>query len=111
MKAWIITMAVGMVTNGCILAVNPVLHSTNVRVVTTWEYDRIAKGMDYNRIRRLIGADGTLETRNSFQDGTVRDVYIWKNKDGSWARVYFVDDKVTEKNQNNLFENLEKEGK
>ena len=67
--------------------------------------------MDYNRVRRLIGAEGTLEKRSTDPGGTVRDVYIWNNKDGSWARVYFVDDKVAEKDQNDLFENLGNEGK
>ncbi len=61
-------------------------------------YDQVNKGMPFDRVCKVLGAEGKLISNSDF-DRAVNEVYIWANADDSHACVVFRNGKVLVKTQ------------
>ena len=61
-------------------------------------YDELNKGMTFDRVSKVLGAEGKLISNSDF-DRAVNEVYIWANEDDSHACVVFRNGKVLVKTQ------------
>jgi hypothetical protein len=67
-------------------------------VVTMAHYELISKGMTYETVRNLIGADG-VELSRSDLAGHTTVMYAWKNRNGSNMNAMFQDGALVMKAQ------------
>jgi hypothetical protein len=72
--------------------------ATASRTVTMANYELISKGMTYETVRSLIGADG-VEISRSDLAGHTTVMYSWKNRNGSNMSAMFQDGALVSKAQ------------
>jgi hypothetical protein len=62
----------------------------NKPVVSKAESDQIHEGMTYDEVVSIIGEEGTLE-KETRMTHSILTAYKWKNDDGSYAFIQFID--------------------
>ncbi len=86
----------------------PVPKPKDQALITLEEFENLRTGMTYNQILDIVG-DLETETRQIYDEGVAGYTspsltvwYVWKNPDGSWARVALISDKLRRKEQEGL---------
>ncbi|USK43708.1 hypothetical protein [Cytobacillus oceanisediminis] len=81
-------------------------YSPTSPIVSKAEADQIKIGMTYDEVVKIIGHEGTLERETKMSHATSTS-YIWKNKDGSYAAIFFSDQNTgVPKVEDFIFSNL-----
>ena len=70
--------------------------------VTLSQYRALEEGMPYGEVVRLLGREGTLDSRTDGSDGPVVASYYWWNDNESYMEAAFRDDRLVYKNQSRL---------
>lgn len=65
-----------------------------VKEVSQSQADKIQKGIDYNKLKKLLGGDGVEvnATEIPFENNKISYMYRWANKDGSCIQVVVLTD-------------------
>jgi hypothetical protein len=79
----------------------------NAPIITKAQYDALRTGMTYDEVSDLIGALETeasseYQPRTQYTEATATSWLIWKNPNGSFARLGFISGKLAEKQQEDL---------
>ncbi|SFS52796.1 DUF3862 domain-containing protein [Marininema halotolerans] len=77
--------------------------SSDGKIATYKEYQKVKPGMTYEEVKKIIGQDGE-ETSNSEVGGIKTTIYDWMNNDGSNTSIIFQEDQVDSKSQFGLKE-------
>ncbi|MDE0081675.1 MAG: hypothetical protein OXT72_03380 [Gammaproteobacteria bacterium] len=70
--------------------------------VTLRQYWAVEEGMPYGEVVRLLGREGTLDSRTDGSDGPVVANYYWWNDNKSYMEAAFKDDRLVYKNESRL---------
>ena len=70
--------------------------------VTLSQYRALEEGMPYGEVVRLLGREGTLDSRTDGSDGPVVASYYWWNDNKSYMEAAFRDDRLVYMNQSRL---------
>ncbi|MDE3261222.1 MAG: hypothetical protein OYL41_04465 [Acidobacteriota bacterium] len=70
--------------------------------VTLRQYRAVEEGMPYGEVVRLLGREGTLDSRTDGSDGPVVASYHWWNDNKSYMEAAFKNDRLVYKNQSRL---------
>ena len=70
--------------------------------VTLSQFRAVEEGMSYGEVVRLLGREGTLDSRTDGSDGPVISSYYWWNDNKSYVEAAFENDRLVYKNQSRL---------
>lgn len=70
--------------------------------VTLRQFRAVEEGMSYGEVVRLLGREGTLDSRTDGSDGPVVASYHWWNDNKSYVEAAFENDRLVYKNQSRL---------